>query len=198
MTIPGGLLTLVAAGCVAVLSRRDRWLQRNLYRLGDQYARELQLHSQAYQAYGNQQGHRDRTGQGPVPVRPFDGMDEKAHCDQLTTEHFRRVQARTGAIRRSRRVTKDVRRDVLDELYRPGGRGAEQVGQCSTESQDRLLGVLFARDSDASIGQRPGERSGDRFPNDGGRLSSTRAVEVGNAGGQRGTARRSLRPGHPH
>jgi hypothetical protein len=96
MTIPGGLLTLVAAGCVAVLSRRDRWLQRNLYRLGDQYARELQLHSQAYQAYGNQQGHRDRTGQGPVPVRPFDGMDEKAHCDQLTTEHFRRVQARTG------------------------------------------------------------------------------------------------------
>jgi uncharacterized iron-regulated membrane protein len=36
MTIVGGLLALVAAVWVAVLSGRDRWLRRNLYRLGDE------------------------------------------------------------------------------------------------------------------------------------------------------------------
>jgi hypothetical protein len=47
MTIVGGLLGFVAAGWVAWLSRKDRWLKRNLYRLGDQYARELKLHMKA-------------------------------------------------------------------------------------------------------------------------------------------------------
>ena len=73
----------------------------------------------------------------------------------------------------------------------PGGRGAEQVGQCGAESADRVLGVLFAGDSDAAIGKWPGERSGDRCPNDGRRLGATRAVEVGDAGGQRRKLRTS-------
>jgi hypothetical protein len=47
MTIVGGLLTLVAAGWVAVLSRRDRWLKRNLARLADQNVDDLREHSQA-------------------------------------------------------------------------------------------------------------------------------------------------------
>jgi len=46
----GGLLALVAAGWMAWLSRKDGWLKRNLYRLGDQYARELILHTRAFQA----------------------------------------------------------------------------------------------------------------------------------------------------
>jgi hypothetical protein len=62
MTIVGGLLGLAAASWVAELSRRHRWLKRNLYRLGNQYARELKLHGQAYQAYGNQRAERERTG----------------------------------------------------------------------------------------------------------------------------------------
>ena len=61
MTIVGGLLSLVAAGWVAGLSREDRWLKRNLYRLGDEFVHEL--HSQVYQAYGNQLAEHQR-GQG--------------------------------------------------------------------------------------------------------------------------------------
>jgi hypothetical protein len=119
MTIVGGLLALAAAVWVAVLSKRDRWLKRNLYRLGDEYQRDLILHSRKYQAYGNQRAERDRTGQGPVPVAPFGGMDEKAHYDQLTAEHFRRVQARTGRDPRQPEIDKDVHRDVLYGLYWP-------------------------------------------------------------------------------
>lgn len=104
---------------MAELSRRDRWLKRNLYRLGDEYTYELRRHSQAYQAYGNQRAERQRTGQGPVPVPPFGGMDENAHYEQLTVEHFRRVQARTGRDPLQPESDKDVHRDVLDKLYRP-------------------------------------------------------------------------------
>jgi hypothetical protein len=119
MTIVGGLLALVAAVWVAVLSRRDRWLQRNLYRLGDKYQRELILHSRAYQAYKNQRAERERTGQGPIPVAPFGGMDEKAHQEQLFAEHVQRVKARTGRDPLRPESDKDVHRDVIDKLYRP-------------------------------------------------------------------------------
>ena len=119
MTIVGGLLALVAAGWVAELSRRDRWLKHNRYRLGDQYQHELILHSQAYQAYGNQRAERQRTGQGPVPVPPFGGMDEKAHEEQLFAEHCQRVQARTGRDPRQQESDKDVHRDVLYKLLWP-------------------------------------------------------------------------------
>jgi hypothetical protein len=119
MTIVGGLLTLVAAVWVARLSIRDRWLKRNLYRVGDQYAHELKLHSQAYQAYHNQRNDLQRTGQGPVPVPPFGGMDEKAHEDQVHAENVRRIQARTGRDPLQPENDREVHRDVLDKLYRP-------------------------------------------------------------------------------
>jgi hypothetical protein len=119
MTIAGGLLALIAAGWVAVLSRRDRWLKRNFYRLGDQYAHELKLHSQAYQAYGNQRAGRERTGQGPIPVPPFGGLDQKAHEEQIFADHVRRIQARTGRDPLQPESDKDVHRDVLEELYQP-------------------------------------------------------------------------------
>jgi hypothetical protein len=119
MTIAGGLLALIAASWVAVLSRRDRWLKRNLERVGDQYVHELKLHSQAYQAYGNQRADRERTGQGPIPVPPFGGMDEKAHYDLVSAEHVRRIQARTGRDPSQPESDKDVHRDVLDKLYPP-------------------------------------------------------------------------------
>ena len=92
MTIVGGLLALVAAGWVARLSAVDRRRKRSLYRLGDQYGRELMLHSRKYQAYGNQLD-RHRRGEGLAPVPPFGGMDEKAHSDLVTAEYLRRVQA---------------------------------------------------------------------------------------------------------
>jgi hypothetical protein len=79
MTIIGGLLAFVAAAWVVVLSIRDRWLKHNLYRLGDWVTHEMKRHSQAYQTYKNQLADRERTGQGPVPVAPFGGMDENAH-----------------------------------------------------------------------------------------------------------------------
>jgi hypothetical protein len=119
MTILGGLFTLVAAVWVAGLSARDRWLNHNLYRLGDQYAHELKLHSEAYQAYHNQRADRDRTGQEPVPVRPFGGMDEKVHEDQVHAENVRRVQARTGRDPLQPENDKDVHRGVLDKLLWP-------------------------------------------------------------------------------
>src|SRR5688500_151898 len=74
MTILGGLLTLAVAFWVAELSRRDRWLNRNLARLADENVDELKLHSRTYQDYKNQLNHRLATGQGPVPVKPFGGM----------------------------------------------------------------------------------------------------------------------------
>jgi hypothetical protein len=118
MTIVGGLLSLVAAGWVARLSRKGRWLQRNLYRLGDQYAHELKLHSQEYQAYGNRLADHQR-GHGPAPVPPFGGMNEKDHYDLVTAEHFQRLKARTGRDPMQPESDKDVHRDVLDQLYRP-------------------------------------------------------------------------------
>jgi hypothetical protein len=119
MTIVGGLLALFAAVWVAELSRRKRWLERNLYRLGDEYAYELRRHSKAYQDYKNQRNERQRTGQGPVPVPPFDGMDEKAHEELLFAEHCQRVQARTGRDPRQPESDKDVRREVLGGLLWP-------------------------------------------------------------------------------
>jgi hypothetical protein len=95
MTIVGGLLSLVAAVWVARLSRKDRWLQRDLARLGDQYARELKLHSEAFQAFGNRLAEHQR-GQGRASVPPFGGMDESAHYELVTAEHLQRIQARTG------------------------------------------------------------------------------------------------------
>ena len=41
MTIVGGLLALVAAGWVARVSIRDRWLKHGLSRLGDQTGRRF-------------------------------------------------------------------------------------------------------------------------------------------------------------
>ena len=78
MTIVGGLLGLAAAIWVAELSTQDRWLKRNLYRLGDEYQRELTLHSRAYQVYLDQRAERDRraerrgslTGEQNEPVGP--------------------------------------------------------------------------------------------------------------------------------
>ena len=118
MTIVDGLLSLVAAGWVTWLSRKDRWLERNLYRLCDDYVHELKLDSQAYQAYGNPLAEHQR-GQGSAPVPPFGGMHERAHYDLVTAEHVRRVQARTGRDPRQPDSDKDVHRDVLSELYRP-------------------------------------------------------------------------------
>jgi hypothetical protein len=97
MTIVGGVLAFVAAVWVARLSTKDRWLKHNLARLGDEVTHELKRHSQAYQEYNNQRNERLRTGQGPVPVPPFGGMDEKAHADQVNAEYLRRVEERTGA-----------------------------------------------------------------------------------------------------
>ncbi len=118
MTMVGGMLALVAAGWVAWLSRKDRWLKRNLYRLGDQYTHELKLHSQAYQAYGNRLADHQR-GQGRAPVPPFGGMDEKAHEELVFADHLRRLQARTGRDPMQPESDKDMHRDVLDGLYRP-------------------------------------------------------------------------------
>jgi hypothetical protein len=97
MTILGGLLAFVAAVWVAVLSTKDSWLKHNLARLGDDVTYEMKRHSQAYQDYNNQRNELQRTGQGPVPVPPFGGMDEKAHEDQVNAEYLRRVEARMGA-----------------------------------------------------------------------------------------------------
>jgi hypothetical protein len=119
MTILGGLLTLVAAVWVAELSRRDRWRKRNLDRLLDKYHRQMQLHSRAYRDYGNQLDQRQRTGQGPVPVRPFGDMDQQAHYDQLTAEHFQRVEARIGRDPMQPDSDRDVQRDVLAKLLWP-------------------------------------------------------------------------------
>jgi hypothetical protein len=60
-----------------------------------EYVRELKLHIQEFQAYGNQLARHTR-GQGPAPVPPFGGMDEEAHYDLVTAEHLQRIWARTG------------------------------------------------------------------------------------------------------
>jgi hypothetical protein len=119
MTIVGGLLGLVAAIWVAELSTRERWLRRNLDRLTDEYVRELEVHTRAYQAYKNQRAERQRTVQGPAPVEPFGGMDEQAHYDQVTADYGERVQARTGRDPWQPEGDKDVHRDVLEKLIRP-------------------------------------------------------------------------------
>jgi FtsZ-interacting cell division protein ZipA len=119
MTIVGGLLALMAAIWVAKRSSSKRWRKRNLARLADENVRDLKLHSLAYQAYGNQRAERTRTGQGPVPVKPFGGMDEQAHLDQVNDEYFRRIQARTGRDPMQPENDQDVHREVLDELFWP-------------------------------------------------------------------------------
>jgi hypothetical protein len=118
MTVLGGLLALIAAGWVAELSRSNRWLERNLARLNDQYLRELKLHDEEYQAYLNQLDRHTR-GQGPAPVAPFGCMDRQAHADQVFDEHVQRVQARTGRDPLQPESDRDVHRNVLGELLWP-------------------------------------------------------------------------------
>jgi hypothetical protein len=118
MTILGGLLAFVAAGWVTELSRRDRWLKRNLARLADQNVADLREHSQAYQAYGNMRAERNRTGQGPIPALPF-GMDEKAHEKQINDQYLRRLQVRMGRDPLQPENDRDVHRDVLGKLLWP-------------------------------------------------------------------------------
>jgi hypothetical protein len=119
MTIVGGLLGLIAAIWVAELSKRDRWLKHDLARLADQHVRELQLHSREYQVYLDQRAERERTGQGPIPVAPYGGMDQQAHYDELTAGNIQRIQARMGRDPQQPESDNDVHRDVLDRLYRP-------------------------------------------------------------------------------
>jgi hypothetical protein len=118
MTIVGGLLSFVASGWVARLSRKDRCLRRNLDRLGDQYQRELTLHSREYQAYG--------TGwlipsaaMGQHPFRPSAAWTKRPTTTWSSPNMLRRVQARTGRDPMQPESDKDVHRDVLSELYRP-------------------------------------------------------------------------------
>jgi hypothetical protein len=118
MTIVGGMLALVAAGRVARISIRDRWLKHDLARLADQNVDDLREHSQAYQAYGNMRAERNRTGQGPIPALPF-GMDQEAHEKQINDEYFRRLQVRMGRDPLQPKKDRDVHRDVLDELFWP-------------------------------------------------------------------------------
>jgi hypothetical protein len=119
MTILGGLLALVAAVWVAIRSSRERRLKHDLAREGDRYQDELILHSQKYQAFGNQRDQQERTGEGPVPVPPFGGMDQQAHYDQLFTEHVQRVQTLTGRDPSQPESDQDVRRGVLVEFFWP-------------------------------------------------------------------------------
>jgi hypothetical protein len=95
MTIVGGVLALVAAVWVAVLSVKDRWLKHNLARAGDEVTFEMKRHDQAYRDYFDQLA-RHKAGQGPAPVAPFDGMDKKAHEDQVNAKYLRRVEELMG------------------------------------------------------------------------------------------------------
>ena len=138
MTIVGGLLGLAAAIWVAEVSKRDRWLKHDLARLADQHVRELQLHSQAYQAYSNQRAERERTGQGPIPVAPYSGMDQQAHYDKLTAGNIQRIQARMGRDPLQPEGDRDVHRDVLEKLYRPAVLAGFGVGLSTIASAASL------------------------------------------------------------
>jgi hypothetical protein len=119
MTIFGGLLALIAAVWVAVLSSSERLREHRIARLTDEYQSKLIQHSQAYQAFGNQRAERERTGSGTGTVPPFGGMEEHAHYDQLTDEYRQRIQERMGRDTLQPESDRDVLRKLLRELLWP-------------------------------------------------------------------------------